>query len=425
MRFYFRNIFFILSIVFGQSTFFPNFEIVTNISPYPSKMTIHLTSFDGWYMGIIDEDLEIEWDIFSGPLGFDFKVNQDKLSYYDKDNYNWIILDGNMVEVDTLSCADGHKADYHDIRLLPDGGYILQSYDTTFYDMSTLVVGGDPNARIFGLTVQEFDASHNLILEWYAWDRLDIRDYTDLILTAQTINWMHGNSIEVDFDEHLLISNRRSSEIIKIHRETGETIWHMGGPLNEFTFINDPLGNFKKQHDARRLDNGNITLFDNGTTHDVPLSRAVEYSVNEEEMTAELVWSFTHPDNLVGLSMGSVQRLPNDNTLINWGNIAGQGTIVTEVNLQGNIVLELRFPTQYHTYKVRKNDWTFHSNLIIGDTNQDHVIDIFDLNYIIDFQNLDIQKKDVFHLFRVDINRDGEFNLDDVYHLAGQILTNP
>ena len=50
---------------------------------------------------------------------------------------------------------------------------------------------------------------------------------------------MHGNSIEIDYDNNILLSNRRSSEIIKIDRETGEVIWIMGGPLNEFTFLDE------------------------------------------------------------------------------------------------------------------------------------------------------------------------------------------
>ena len=94
---------------------------------------------------------------------------------------------------------------------------------------------------------------------------------------------------------------------------------HMGGPLNEFTFIDDPLHGFNKQHDVRRIENGNITLFDNGTQHEPMLSRAVEYEIDELNKTATLIWAYNHPDNIVAVSMGSVQRLPNQNTLINWG----------------------------------------------------------------------------------------------------------
>ena len=37
-------------------------------------------------------------------------------------------MDDEMKEVDTLKCIYGLNADYHDIRLLKNGGYILQAY---------------------------------------------------------------------------------------------------------------------------------------------------------------------------------------------------------------------------------------------------------------------------------------------------------
>ena len=52
------------------------------------------------------------------------------------------------------------------------------------------------------------------------------------------------------------------SELIKFDRQSGDVIWRLGGPMNDFTFINDPLYGPNRQHDARRLDNGNIIIFD-------------------------------------------------------------------------------------------------------------------------------------------------------------------
>ena len=111
----------------------------------------------------------------------------------------------------------------------------------------------------------------------------------------------------------------------------------MGGPLNEFEIINDPLNGVSKQHDVRRLDDGNILIFDNGNGHSPPTSRVVEYSIDEENKIAELVWEYTSPYNYLSLSMGSSQRLPNQNTLINWGFffetiIMDIGALITEVD---------------------------------------------------------------------------------------------
>jgi hypothetical protein len=329
-----------------------------------------------------------------------------------------------MIETDTLRCTGGYDADYHDIQILNDGGYLLQAYDSIFVDMSTIVANGSPNAKIHLLIIQEFDLNHNLIFEWNAWDHLNIADYTNLDLTADNITWMHGNSIDVDLDENILISNRRSSEIIKIDRNSGDVIWYLGGPNNDFIFTNDSCNGFSKQHDVRRIENGNITLYDNGNNHVPPLSRALEYEIDEDENIANLIWDFVQPDGHVGLAMGSVQRLPNDNTLINWGTIHNQGAIVTEVDYDKNIVLEIQYPPDYRCYKVRKNDWQFETNLIPGDTDLDDQINIIDINYIVDYILLNNSETDVFHLYRFDINNDRTIDTFDIELLIDHILFN-
>lgn len=69
---------------------------------------------------------------------------------------------------------------------------------------------------------------------------MDIQNYADeLNLNANYLNWTHGNSIEVDHDDNIIVSNRAMSEIIKIDRYSGDIIWRLGGPMNDFIFIND------------------------------------------------------------------------------------------------------------------------------------------------------------------------------------------
>jgi hypothetical protein len=233
---------------------------------------------------------------------------------------------------------------------------------------------------------------------------------------------MHGNSIEVDSDENILISNRRSSEIIKIDRNSGDVIWYLGGPNNDFMFINDSCNGFSKQHDVRRIENGNIILYDNGNDHEPPLSRVLEYEIDEDEMIANLIWDFVQPDGYVGLAMGSVQRLPNENTLINWGTINNLGAIITEVDYDKNIVLEIQYPPDHHSYKVRKSDWQFETNLIPGDVNLDDQIDVMDINYIIDYIVLNNSEMDVFHLYRFDVNKDRIIDEIDIELLSDIIL---
>ena len=82
--------------------------------------------------------------------------------------------------------------------------------------------------------------------------------------------------------------------------------------------------------------------------HDQKKSRAVEYLIDEEKRTAKLVWSysngqFTH-------AQGSVERLPNGNTLIGWG--FAVTPFFSEVTPEGKTVLEMNLPDGQIVYRV-------------------------------------------------------------------------
>ena len=416
-------LFFLLaSAMFPRDMNYLDFEIIVNNDPYPANMFIHTMGSQPRYMAIIDSLINPSWFINSGPLGLDFKVNQNKLSYFNNYNKSWIILNEYMNETDTLECVNGYLADFHDIQLLANGGYLLQTYDSIYVDMSQIDPGGNTNALIIILIIQEFDSNKNLIFEWNAWEHLNIADYHNLNLTSNRIVWMHGNSIHIDLDSNILVSNRRSSEVIKIDRNNGDVIWYFGGPNNEFSITNDPYNGFSRQHDVRRIENGNILLFDNGNDHDPPISRAVEYELDESEKTANLVWDFSHPEGYVGLAMGSVQRLPNNNTLINWGRLLDQGAVITEVDYDKNIVFEIQYPYPFYCYRVTKHTWQFETNLIPGDTNLDNQVNILDINFIADYTAQDTSELDVYHLYRYDINRDRSIDDIDINLLAEMII---
>ena len=202
-----------ISILFSE---YPDYNVTINSNPYPSKLFVHTMSQVSPHMAIFNPDLSLNWEINSGEQGFDFRNNNNHLSYYDKESKFWIIANSSMVEIDTLQCTQG-ITDYHDIRLLDDGGYILQCYDSTWVDL------GAPTPQLIRdiLVIQEFDRDDNLILNWDAMDYLSIDDYPNINTTLPNITFMHGNSIEVDSDNNLLLSNRVSNEVLKINRVTG------------------------------------------------------------------------------------------------------------------------------------------------------------------------------------------------------------
>ena len=426
-----KNLYLLLllfGILFSQNRNDLDFDVLINDNPYPANIFIHSMGFQN-YMTILDHSIQPYWQINSSNMGIDFKKNSSYLTYFEKNSNIWIKANNMMQEVDTMQCNTSiGYTDYHDIRLLDNGNYIMQSYDSLYIDMGDYIEGGQPNTKVKGiLRIQEFDINDNLLLDWFAFEHLHIEDYTsslnfDPVLFGSQITWMHGNSIEIDYDDNLIISNRRSSEVLKIHRTSGEIIWIMGGPLNEFEIIDDNLNGFSKQHDVRRLENGNILVFDNGNQHNPPLSRIVEYQVDEVNKTATLVWEYINPDGDVSMSMGSAQRLPNQNTLINWGNMGGMGSNIVEVDYDQNIVLQLSFPG-HNTYKVRKNDWQFEIPMQLADSNLDNTINVLDVLYIVNYVLYNNTPNNIFNLYKIDLNRDNIINVVDIVEMVNIILS--
>ncbi len=279
------------------------------------------------------------------------KQPNDLLTYYTGTKYYADDFQHNLV--DSFECGNGYTTDNHELRIDENGHAFLISYDPEIVDMSQVVPGGNPNATVYGIIIQEIDADKNVVFQWRSWDHFAITDATHENLTAAIVDYVHTNAIEIDNDGALMISSRHLSEITKISRETGDIIWRMGGIHNEFTFINDAIG-FSYQHYIRRIPNGNITLYDNGNFHSPQFSRAVEYQLDEVKKTATLVWQYRHtPYDIYGSAMGSAQRLLNGNTLISWGI---SFTTMTEVTPAGNIALEMNLPFFVYTYRTFRDE---------------------------------------------------------------------
>lgn len=284
----------------------------------------------------------------------DFKLQSNGLlTYFDESADYFYAMDSSYAVVDSFRCGNGYTTDTHELRIQENGHVLLMAYDRQQVDMSTITSGGDREATVIGLIIQELDREKNVVFQWRSWDHFQITDATHEDLTEADIDYVHGNAIELDHDGNLLISSRNMDEITKINRETGEIVWRLGGKNNQFTFINDSLG-FSRQHAIRRLPNGNITLFDNGNFHSPPFSRAAEYELDERQKTATLVWQFRNTPDVFGSAMGYVQRLDNGNTLIGWG---AANPTVTEVRPDGAKVFELTFAPGIFSYRAYRFPW--------------------------------------------------------------------
>jgi hypothetical protein len=259
-------------------------------------------------------------------------------------------------DIDTLMCSSGLILDSHEIQLLPGGEYIVLAQDHRIIDMSEVVEGGNPQANVRGLLLQRLNRSGDVLFEWSTWEHFEIRDAIHEDLTAPFINYVHINSVAVDYDGHYVISSRNLSEVTKINSQTGEIIWRLGGENNQFEFVNDGFG-LSYQHDIRPVPNkpNYYTIFDNGRYHIPQFSRAVEFQLDTINMTATKIWEYRSIPDRYSRKKGNVQRLSNGNTLINWA-IPGLPK-ATEVSADGELLYEMDFVDQLETYRTFRFEW--------------------------------------------------------------------
>ena len=352
---------------------FPDYTVTINNNAAPGQMfwSNQDDSFPestNCFLAITENNGSLVWARDVDASGHDFKINYNGYMTFFRFSTNyWVVMDSNYNYIDSFTAENGYfyYLNPHDIALYPDGHAIILIADKLTMDLTAY--GGKSNAKVTGVVIQEQDANHDVVWEWSGWDHLFI-DETDpnINITGKLVDYVHANAVNRDDDGNILLSLRHFDQINKIDPATGDFIWRLNGVHNEFTFVNDNIPeHFAFQHDVHRIDNGHITLFNNANFLDPQRSSAKEYALDEVNKVATLSWYYEHPDDYGNLvytpGMGSVQRLPNGNTLISWATPTtfnpGRPSM-TEVDSNKNIVWEMKFTALgQKTYRVHKYVW--------------------------------------------------------------------
>jgi hypothetical protein len=142
---------------------------------------------------------------------------------------------------------------------------------------------------------------------------------------------------------------------LELDRQTGKILFRLGGKSSDYKMRSG--AQFIGQHDIRRLEDGRVTVFDNGAPPSPGKpARAIALSVSEGSKVVKLSNSFMRPEKLHSPSQGNVQGLPNGNFIVSWGGdtpFFNEYTPSGSVALDGNIV-----PENLDTYRVWKFPWS-------------------------------------------------------------------
>ncbi len=305
---------------------------------------------------------------YGGPLGMlgtstDFKLQPNGwITYYILPRF--YVMDSTFTIRDSISARNNYNIDPHEMRILPNGNYLFLAIKDTVMDLSTVYwfgnshnQPGSPTATVKTGVIQELDPQKNVVWEWHTNRNFDFRDADSVwLIDGSSVDWTHCNAIDVDTDGNILLSSRHLNEITKINKSTKNIMWRLGGKYSYFRFVNDPTvtgaRKFTGQHYIRKQANGNYTLWDNGKYTTPPVARALEYSLNVSDSSANLVWQYIYNANMTSTAMGSMERLSNGNTLINFGFVDAEYPMFVMVNPQGDLLMKGHGPALYASYRA-------------------------------------------------------------------------
>ncbi len=275
---------------------------------------------------------------------FDFRVIPDNKMLVTIKNRSYI-MDTTFKVLDSLTCKNGCQNDAHDRSVLPDGHRILLCDERIKIDLKKHPEWKarclrDTNG-IAASVIQEQDADKNIVFEWHAKDHFSLAEM-DTFYDANTPipQLTHSNALELDYDGNILLSSRNFNEITKINHKDGSIIWRLGGKSNQFKFVNCPVP-FYGQHNIKLLPNGHYTLFDDGQHNVSHGARALEFELDQVNKIFTLVWSYTYDEDMSCNGRGGVQRLPDGNTLVCYGNPTWSELMFVVVNAKRTKIMQV------------------------------------------------------------------------------------
>ncbi len=265
---------------------------------------------------------------------------------------NGYLLDTGYNPVATIKAGNGLRVDLHELTLTPQNTAIVTAYRNRAADLTA--IGGPAQGVAIESVIQEIDiASGKVLFQWNSLDHVPVADSYAKAQGTGPQDYFHINSVGLWDNNHLIVSSRNTWSAYLIDRRTGAIVWTLGGKKSDFHI--GPGANFEWQHHIRRLGQKQMTVFDDGAVPvEEPTSRGLVLDIDETHKRVALAKAFIHPARLLTYYEGSVQVLPNGNVFVGWGT----EPYSSEFLPTGELLYDLRFPTNDQSYRAFRYPWT-------------------------------------------------------------------
>ena len=265
---------------------------------------------------------------------------------------SYLLLDEHYRPIGRVRAGRGRGTDLHELVVTASG--------------EAWVSANVKRGSIVEYVVQRVDlATGRVLFEWRSLDHVKPSDsYERRPRGGKPWDYFHGNAIAppTPGDPTVVISSRNTSSLYGVDPRTGRTKWILGGKRDQFGL---PRGwRFCAQHDAHRLADGDILLFDNGGTymHGTPrcglhAARSMRFRLDVAKRRARLVSSFSsrgispHREGYFPGWVGSARLTSDGDLLVDWG----PNRRITEIGRDGRVGLLLKL--QRWSYRAFPARW--------------------------------------------------------------------
>jgi hypothetical protein len=167
----------------------------------------------------------------------------------------------------------------------------------------------------------------------------------------------HLNNIEYSpTDDALIFSDLDNSCLTKIDRKTGSTIWVLNGgsPTGVMsTFTGDSYKGGEHGFQIIKFSGGvnDILLFNNNVNCSGCSggSQALEFTLDESTKASKKIWSYQPSSAINVMVLGDVERLPNGNTIVDFGT----GDTIQEVDKNGTLLQQIKTTVAFGFFEKR------------------------------------------------------------------------
>ncbi|MFZ5480026.1 MAG: aryl-sulfate sulfotransferase [Myxococcota bacterium] len=193
---------------------------------------------------------------------------------------------------------------HHDFLEVPHAKYAVIAGEIREVD-------GEP---VVGDRIVEIAEDGTERVVWNAFDHFPVEENDGFGWMAYPLgaDWTHANSLVYDADtDTYTVSLYMQRCIVRVARETGESLWTMCGEGGGSVV---PDVAFGPQHSLELTAEG-LQFFDNA--YEGGGSRLVAYAIDGQ--TATRSWEWAHPEGVTAMVLGDVHTLPDGRVLSSWG----------------------------------------------------------------------------------------------------------